>query len=329
LRAVSKAAKDSVESGLNRAYLNLNIGQNDPVVSVEEIVRSATKASAKGLGLEGNIANAEFITALGSSLKTLDPDGTGLITLEGYRKFRDTFVQELSKTQSPTNANRIASSSYKVIKEAADSYVAQNIPAKSAAWKLTNAQAAAVYGAKKTDVIDLIADGDMTGVISLIKKEGSAAPVLNEINAYADAITGLGGSKSLNAANRFKKDFLGAMRDTLVEDSLSFGKGQDSAAKIVDFPKLITTLDELRQRKFPVEELNLGSAKDIQQLARVASAGETGGITSEQFSQYIKNRKNFGEGAVELALCHQQKQFRKLQEVYCHLRAELVVYYQD
>lgn len=297
LRAISKAAKDSVESGLDKAYLNLNIGQNDPVVSVEEIVRSATKASAKGLGLEGNIANAEFITALGSSLKTLDPDGTGLITLEGYRKFRDTFVQELSKTQSPTNANRIASSSYKVIKEAADSYVSQNIPAKSAAWKLTNAQAAAVYGAKKTDVIELIAEGNMDGVLSLIKKEGSAAPVLNEINAYAEAITGLGGRKSLNAANRFKKDFLGAMRDTLVEDSLNFGKGQDSAAKIIDFPRLITTLDELRQRKFPVELLNLGSSSDIRKLAKAVSAGKEGGMTSDQFSQYIKNRNNFGEGA--------------------------------
>jgi hypothetical protein len=137
----------------------------------------------------------------------------------------------------------------------------------------------------------------MNGVLSLMKKEGTVAPILNEVNAYAEAITGLGGSKSLNAANRFKKDFLGAIRDTLVEDSLNFGKGQDSAAKIVDFPKLITTLDELRQRKFPVELLDLGSAKDIRQLARVASAGGEGGMTSDQFSKYIQNRKNLGEGA--------------------------------
>lgn len=304
LRTIARASRDSVEAGLDRAYGNLNIGLNDPVVSVADIVRSATKSSDKGLGLEGNIAKTEFINALGSSLKTLDPDGTGLISLEGYRKFRDTFVQELSKTQSRSNANRIASSSYNVIKDAADSYITQNNPAKSEIWKLTNAQAAAVYGAKKTDVIELIGEGDMRGILSLMKKEGTVAPILNEVNAYADAITGLGGSKSLNAANRFKKDFLGAMRDTLVEDSLSFGKGQDSAAKIVDFPKLITTLDELRQRKFPVEELNLGSAKDIQQLARVASAGETGGITSEQFSQYIKNRKNFGEGAAAARIAY-------------------------
>ena len=298
LRSIARASKDSVEAGLDRAYSNLNIGLNDPVVSVADIVRSATKSSAKGLGLEGDIAKTEFINALGSSLRTLDPTGSGVISLEGYRKFRDTFVRELTDvTKDPNYANRVASSSYKVIKDAADSYVQTNIPAKSEIWKLTNAQAAAVYGAKKSNVIELIADGDMRGVLSLMKKEGTVAPILNEVNAYADAITGLGGSKSLNAANRFKKDFLGAMRDTLVEDSLNFGKGQDSAAKIVDFPKLIATLDELRQRKFPVEELNLGTAKDIRQLARVASAGETGGITSEQFSQYIRNRKNFGEGA--------------------------------
>lgn len=297
LRAISKAAKDSIESGLDRAYLNLNIGQNDPVVSIEEIVRSATKASSKGKGLEGNIAGGEFITALGSSLKTLDPDGTGLLTLEAYRKFRDTFVQELSKTQSRSNANRIASSSYNVIKEAADSYIAKKIPGKSEAWKLTNAQAAAVYSAKKTDVIELIAEGNMTGVLSLLKNEKLVTPILNEINAYANSIVGLGGRRAVNAANRFKKDFLGAMRDTLVEDSLHFGKGQDSVAKIIDFPKLITTLDELRQRKFPIEELNLGTTKDIQQLARVVAAGKQGGMTSDQFSEYIKNRKNFGSGA--------------------------------
>jgi len=297
LRAVSKAAKDAIESGLDRAYLNLNIGQNDPVVSIEEIVRSATKASAKGKGLEGNIANSEFVTALGSSLKTLDPDGTGLLTLEAYRKFRDTFVQELSKTQSRSNANRIASSSYNVIKEAADSYISKNIPVKSEAWKLTNAQAAAVYSAKKTDVIELIAEGDMTGVLSLIKNEKLATPILNEIDAYAYSITGLGGKRAVNAANRFKKDFLGAMRDTLVEDSLHLGKGQDNVAKIVDFPKLITTLDELRQRKFPIEELNLGTAQDIKQLAKVVAAGKQGGMTSDQFSEYIKNSNNFGSEA--------------------------------
>jgi hypothetical protein len=87
------------------------------------------------------------------------------------------------------------------------------------------------------------------------------------------------------------------MRDTLVEDSLYFGKGQDSAAKIVDFPKLITTLDELRQRKFPIELLNLGTADDIRKLARVASSGSQGGMNAEQFSKYIENRKNFGAGA--------------------------------
>jgi hypothetical protein len=298
LRSIARASKDSVEAGLDRAYANLNIGLNDPVVSVGDIVKSATKASAKGLGLEGDIAKTEFVNALGASLKTLDPTGSGVISLEGYRKFRDSFVRELTEvTKDPNYANRVASSSYGIIKEAADSYIAKNIPAKSEIWKLTNAQAAAVYGAKKSNVIELLAEGDMNGVLSLMKKEGTVAPILNEVNAYADAITGLGGSKSLNAANRFKKDFLGAIRDTLVEDSLNFGKGQDSAAKIVDFPKLITTLDELRQRKFPVELLDLGSAKDIRQLARVASAGGEGGMTSDQFSKYIQNRKNLGEGA--------------------------------
>jgi hypothetical protein len=298
LRSIARASKDSVEAGLDRAYSNLNIGLNDPVVSVGDIVKSATKASAKGLGLEGDIAKTEFVNALGASLKTLDPTGSGVISLEGYRKFRDSFVRELTEvTKDPNYANRVASSSYGIIKEAADSYIAKNIPAKSEIWKLTNAQAAAVYGAKKSNVIELLAEGDMNGVLSLMKKEGTVAPILNEVNAYADAITGLGGSKSLNAANRFKKDFLGAIRDTLVEDSLNFGKGQDSAAKIVDFPKLITTLDELRQRKFPVELLDLGSAKDIRQLARVASAGGEGGMTSDQFSKYIQNRKNLGEGA--------------------------------
>jgi hypothetical protein len=298
LRSIARASKDSIEAGLDRAYANLNIGLNDPVVSVGDIVKSATKASAKGLGLEGDIAKAEFVNALGASLKTLDPTGSGVISLEGYRKFRDSFVRELTEvTKDPNYANRVASSSYGIIKEAADSYIAKNIPAKSEIWKLTNAQAAAVYGAKKSNVIELLAEGDMNGVLSLMKKEGTVAPILNEVNAYADAITGLGGSKSLNAANRFKKDFLGAIRDTLVEDSLNFGKGQDSAAKIVDFPKLITTLDELRQRKFPVELLDLGSAKDIRQLARVASAGGEGGMTSDQFSKYIQNRKNLGEGA--------------------------------
>jgi hypothetical protein len=298
LRSIARASKDSVEAGLDRAYANLNIGLNDPVVSVGDIVKSATKASAKGLGLEGDIAKTEFVNALGASLKTLDPTGSGVISLEGYRKFRDSFVRELTEvTKDPNYANRVASSSYGIIKEAADSYIAKNIPAKSEIWKLTNAQAAAVYGAKKSNVIELLAEGDMNGVLSLMKKEGTVAPILNEVNAYADAITGLGGSKSLNAANRFKKDFLGAIRDTLVEDSLNFGKGQDSAAKIVDFPKLITTLDELRQRKFPVELLDLGSAKDIRQLARVSSAGGEGGMTSDQFSKYIQNRKNLGEGA--------------------------------
>ena len=299
LRTIAKAAKESTDAGLDRIYSDLGISLNDTVVNVSDIVKSATKASAKGLGLESDLAKKEFIDTLGKALNnTFISDEAGNITLSGYRRIRDSFVQELTKkTGDATYANRVASTSYDVIKDAANSYVEKNLPAQSDKWRFANAYAADIYKAKKSNVIDLIAEGNMDGVLTLMKKEGMAKPILAEIDAYAASIAGAGDRGSKYAANRFKQDVMGAMRDTLVESSLNFGKGQDSAAKIVDFPKLISTLDELRQRKFPVELMDLGSADDIRKLARVASAGGEGGMTADQFSKYIQNRKNFGAGA--------------------------------
>jgi len=297
LRSVARASKDAITGALDRVYSDLGIGLNDTVVNVNDIVKSATKASAKGLGLESDIARKEFIDTLGKALGNVS-DESGNISLAGYRKIRDEFVRELtSKTGDANYANRVASTSYDVIKDAANSYIDKNLPAQADKWKFANATASDIYKAKKSNVIDLIAEGNMDGVIGLMKKEGMAQPILAEIDAYAASIAGAGGRDAKYAANRFKQDVIGAMRDTLVEDSLHFGKGQDSAAKIVDFPKLITTLDELRQRKFPVELLDLGTPDDIRKLARVATAGSEGGINAEQFSKYIENRKNFGAGA--------------------------------
>jgi ElaB/YqjD/DUF883 family membrane-anchored ribosome-binding protein len=297
LRGIAKAAKESTEAGLGRIWTNAGVGLNDTIVTVDDITRSATKATAKGLGLEGEGARNEFIQVLGKTLDNL-ADESGNISLEKFRTIRDEFVRELTdKTKDANYAHRVASTSYDVIKDAANTYVEKNLPGQAEKWKFANAASAAIYKAKKSNVIDLIAEGDMDGVLSLMKKEGMAKPILAEIDAYAASIAGTKTRGAKYAAARFKQDTLDAMRDTLVEDSLNFGKGQDSAAKIVDFPKLITTLDELRQRKFPVELLDLGSADDIRKLARVATAGKEGGMTSDQFSKYIQNRKNFGAGA--------------------------------
>lgn len=298
LRGIAKAAKESTEAGLTRIWTNAGVGLNDTIVTVDDITRSATKATAKGLGLEGEGARNEFIQVLGKTLDNL-ADESGNISLEKFRAIRDEFVRELTdKTKDANYAHRVASTSYDVIKDAANAYVEKNLPKSQIdKWKFANAASAAIYKAKKSNVIDLIAEGDMDGVLGLMKKEGMAKPILAEIDAYAASIAGTKAKGAKYAAARFKQDTLDAMRDTLVEDSLNFGKGQDSAAKIVDFPKLITTLDELRQRKFPVELLDLGSADDIRKLARVATAGGEGGMTSDQFSKYIQNRKNFGAGA--------------------------------
>ena len=303
IRGIAKAAKESTEAGLDRIWTNAGVSLNDTIVTVDDIVRSATKATAKGLGLEGEGARREFIEVLGKTLGNLS-DESGNIPLWKYRQIRDEFVRELTdKTKDANYAHRVASTSYDVIKDAANSYVEKNLPGQAEKWKFANAASAAIYKAKKSNVIDLIADGNMDGVLGLMKKEGMAKPILAEIDAYAASIAGTEAKGAKYAAVRFKQDTMDAIRDTLVEDSLHFGKGQDSAAKIIDFPKLITTLDELRQRKFPVELLGFGSAKnpltssDIRQLARISTAGSEGGITVEQFSKYIENRKKFGAGA--------------------------------
>lgn len=295
--------KESTEAGLDRIWTNAGVTLNDTIVTVDDIVRSATKATAKGLGLEGEGARKEFIEVLGKTLGNLS-DESGNISLEKFRTIRDEFVRELTdKTGRVDYAHRVASTSYDVIKDAANAYVEKNLPGQAEKWKFANAASAAIYKAKKSNVIDLIAEGNMDGVLGLMKKEGMAKPILAEIDAYAASIAGTEAKGAKYAAARFKQDTMDAIRDTLVEDSLYFGKGQDSAAKIIDFPKLITTLDELRQRKFPVELLGFGSAdkpltsSDIRQLARISTAGGEGGMTVEKFSKYIENRKNLGAGA--------------------------------
>jgi hypothetical protein len=307
LRQVATTVKESTKSQFKQLYDNVGIGLNDTVVNRDEILKSARKASVKGEGLEGQLAQKEFLEILEETLRKVG-DETGNISLEGFRDFRDNFSRVLQqKTGDSSYASRKSSASYNIVKDAANNYISKNLPDKITNFQLANAAAADFYRAQDSNVIGLIADGKVDQIISLIKKEKTADGVLAEIDAYAASIAGIKkpgiqGRDATNAANAFKRDTYLALGSSIISDSLSLGTGQNSSAKIIDWSKLSKSINELDQLGLSPTILGFGtknnplSSKDIRQLARVASAGEQGGMTVDQFSKYIQDRNNFGHG---------------------------------
>jgi len=326
VQELAAAAKESVKAGLTKLYERAGIGVNDPVASLEFVVRRL------GRSIESDPDRNEVIKMIEQSIKATKgmTDDRGNLTLAGFRRIRDDIAAGLVKEGRDVKyANRVAGQAYDAVTKAMEDTLAsiktddaslmtrylssgamdQGIPFSqyresiripdASAYKEANRVAAAIYSARDAEIgaVDMINSGRIDDLVKLIEREGYG-PVAKNIQSYASALRSVGDDASIAAARQFVSDTHLAIRDHLISTSLRLGEGVDDASKIIDVPALIKRIDSLRQKKISPEALGFGSEDTIKAMARVA-ANSGGSMNAEQFGQFMRDVESMGSKGAE------------------------------
>lgn len=291
-----KAAKSSVKEGLGSLYGKAGIKPEDAVVPSEAATMSIVRS------IDNLPDRAEVIKQVDTVLKSLPGmlDDGGNITLAAYRRITQDLAEGLVKSgKDPKAANRLAAQAYGAIKSAADEYLSAARPEAIGAFRKANEANAAISKARSSEskAIQMIADGDVAGLVGIIEKEGYG-PVANTIKGYSAALSGIGDEASKGAAKQFIEDIHLAIRDHLLESSMKAGQGIDEASKIMDVPALIKRLDTLRQKGISPASIGFGSDEGVKAMARVAAA-KNGSMSAEELSRFLDDAGRLGAGAAE------------------------------
>jgi len=301
LRATAQAAKGATSSAIDDLYNRADVGPNYPVVNFGGIEKLINSKTGKGQDFEYTAGRKEMI---GVIREVFGGDrATPLTTLprEGMRELQAKFAQKLTKPGSdPVTVNRMAARYYNVVRDASDAFMLAKNPAKFAQYKTAQSAAAAEFHARKTGAMDLISDGDITGLVSLIQRQG-ANGVLSEIEAYANIIGGtfdkmkLGGAaQSLKAADAFRNSVHESVSHALLDSATKVGRGSGfTDYRAINFNQLSSDMQSLATKGYPIGRLGMGSTDQIALLAKLGAKSEYG-ITVAEFPKLLEEIDTLG-----------------------------------
>jgi hypothetical protein len=302
----AEAAKLSVDEGLDALYSASGIKINERVLT-KDLMYSYLDRRIKDKNARQEIKDS--IESAAKRLSTLIDDN-GNISRSSFLRIRNEIAAELTKAGAePRYANRVAAQAYGAIVDASEAYMKAADPTKLEALKKANKSARAVAQAttgfeedQRESVIPLLQRG-LIGDVVKIMESPSAKSAIDEINAYAAALRGMGDSASKAAANVFRAQTFNAIRDELVESSLLNLSGVDQLARVVDVEKLSKRLDALRRNKFPVERLNLGTSDEIATLSRLSNEV---GMSVDQVNNFLNDAVAIGTNGAEARVRYQR-----------------------
>ena len=301
LRATSQAAKGATSSAIDDLYNRADVGPNYPVVNFGGIEKLINSKTGKGQDFEYTAGRKEMI---GVIREVFGGDrATPLTTLprEGMRELQAKFAQKLTKPGSdPVTVNRMAAKYYNVVREASDAFMLAKNPAKFAQYKTAQSAAAAEFHARKTGAMDLISDGDITGLVSLIQRQG-ASGVLSELEAYANIIGGTfdkmkpgGAAQSLKAADAFRNSVHESVSHALLDSATKVGRGSGfTDYRAINFNQLNSDMQSLATKGYPIGRLGMGSTDQIALLAKLGAKSEYG-ITVAEFPKLLEEIDTLG-----------------------------------
>lgn len=307
----AESAENAVKTGISSLYENVGIGINDPVMTSELLIAALNK------NVPSENARVEIIQAIDAARRRIPtlikPDGT--LSRDSFLRIRNEIAAELvSAGQRPDSANRTAAQAYASVLEASEAFMQATAPEKLVALRKANSANRAVEQAisgmapdQRESTIQLLRKGDIPGVVKLIESP-QALQVVDEIEAYAAAMRGVGDGPSMAAASRFKDNTYKAIRDELVGSSLLGVGGIDDASRRVDAEALSKRLDKLRSNKFPVSELRLGTSDEIATLARLSNDY---GLSVERVNAFLDDAAKVGTRGAEARV-----RFQKAYESY-------------
>lgn len=292
LNRTVQASKAALREGIGAAYGEAGIGPNTGVVPWDSVSRAIAGKSRAGGAFEGRLARKETRDALKNYF---DKNSTnGMLSLEGYRNLQEGIAGQLAaEGASPSQAQRIAAEAYDAVKGAADRYMKRTMPDQFGKWTQARTLAARDFALRDTDAMVKLNNGDVRGFYDAITKEGRGQ-TLEALNTYAKLMEDAG-QRSAAAAFRSEVNSVISKGVLYRASEGQIGIGADTVNELINPQKLWTELDRLRALKFPVDDLGLGTAKQIKAASRISSVGRENGITTEQLGKFLELAPVIGE----------------------------------
>lgn len=292
LNKTIKASKAALHEGIGAAYGQAGIGPNTGVLPWSSVIASISSRARPGGTMEGKLIRDQTKQALRDYFAKNSTDG--MLSLEGYRNLQDGIAEQLVVAgKNADNAQRIAQDLYEGIKSSADRYIRKTMPDKWPAWKAARNLAARSFDSRETPAMVMLNKGDVRGFYDAITKEGRGQ-TLEALTTYAKLMEDAG-QGSAAAAFRSEVNSVIAKGVLYRASEGQIGIGADTVNELINPQKLWTELDRLRALKFPVDDLGLGTAKQIKAASRISSVGRENGITTEQLGEFLELAPVIGE----------------------------------
>ena len=286
------AAKSSLSDGINDAYKIADIRPNTVVVSRKGVNNSISSRSKSGSAFEGDISRQESRDLVNAYFDEFGVDG--LLTLEGMQGLKGNIAGKLVQAgKDPNAANRIARELYASVSSSSDRFIKKTMPGFFKNWQRAQSLSARDFALRETPAMEMLSKGDAAGFYSAMAKEGNGE-TLEAIRTYSQLLKDVGQGEAAGV-------FMSNVNQVIARGVLfkaaqgRVGTGIDSLSDAIDPLILLKEVDSLRAYKFPVEDLGLGTVKQIKGAARLASVKSNGIVTKGDYEEYLSLAADVGE----------------------------------
>lgn len=316
-----EAATDARELVVSEAYKKAGIGENDPIVSIDEILATADKE------ITANASRAEFKAAIKDAFGLSDSDvmsysalaeidrrlGISGVTKAPIILDRTTFLESRNKLAAaitknnpnikPSLATRKANQFYDTMKKASESFIEKNMPDKLKPYLEAQARASRFFDIADTDAFKLLQKGDAKGFYDAAKETG--ASVNSVYDQAMQFVTALRQEGAPAVADGLEASINNTIREGVLDSVINKGTGF-RGARIVRAPELVKQLQTLQESGFPVHKLGLGKVDDIRSLARIASSSGNTGYTINELNNLLDDAEKLGLDRANAKLNYQR-----------------------
>jgi hypothetical protein len=306
---LASGADDFMKDAVDMLYDSTGFGRNFTVVTQDDFMKRVNDlAKSSNNPVQGKILREQMKT-LGDAFFQKYGDSKGRLSLEGFRMFKNEIYNGFKAIgRSEREANAAMRDAYRAISEASENYIGRVDPTALPKMQAANALASSRFSAIENATYEMIQRGESDSLFKYLMDEvEDASKVLkgNTVMQDVDNISKMIAStadpadpKSVNAAiiagESFRQKFLMNMRDTLLRRSEVVGSGERLSPAAFDTSKIISQLDTLSAKGFPIEELGIGTAKQVKALARIQSLSKTAAVTPAEYERFLVQAVEFG-----------------------------------
>jgi hypothetical protein len=269
---------------LNSVYSPLPIGENDQVGNINALVASLPNK------IKGLVARGEAEQLLKNAyMKLYAPTSfvNGEITREGLAKLKGTIAEGLTQSgKSPTNANRIAGEIYDSVVTHSRDFVSRKYGEDVAKQMVSaNRLAANLYSSLDSKLMDYFRSEVKTpkAFVSQVIEEANGG-LMKNLNEFLTSVEAFGGS-SKALANDLRSKVHSVVRQGLIERTLESESG-GNVFKRIDVKSLVGQLTSLKNRGYPIAQLNLGKPEDLTKLNNVFSAAKNPSLSLSELNYW-------------------------------------------